>query len=110
MYDGVKAMIDKEKELRPQGATEAAPKKEEQQETQCGPQLKKPEDIVGFPKFPAGTKSLLMKHLTAEMWAKYKNAKDKHGFSFRAAILSGCQYTDSGVGVYAGSHDSYTAF
>ena len=36
--------------------------------------------------------------------------KDKHGFSFKAAILSGCQNTDSGVGVYAGSHDSYYSF
>jgi len=26
------------------------------------------------------------------------------------AIFSGCQNTDSGVGVYAGSHDSYYAF
>ena len=103
-------MIDKEKELRPQGGAEApkkeAPKVEEAKETTCGPQLKKPEEIVGFPKFPAGTKSLLMKHLTPEIWAKYQNSKDKHGFSFKAAILSGCQNTDSGVGVYAGSHDS----
>lgn len=92
MYDGVKAMIDKEKELRPKaGAAPQQPAKaEEHKETTCGPQLKKPEDIVGFPKFPAGTKSLLMKHLTPEMWAKYHDVKDKHGFSFRAAILSGC--------------------
>lgn len=109
MYDGVKAMIDKEKELRPKaGAAPQQPvvapqqpvvapqqpvagaKPEESKETVCGPQLKKPEDIVGFPKFPAGTKSLLMKHLTPEIWAKYQNSKDKHGFSFKAAILSGC--------------------
>ena len=25
-------------------------------------------------------------------------------------ILSGCQNVDSGIGVYAGSHDSYTTF
>ena len=72
--------------------------------------MKKPEDLVGFPKFPAGTKSLLMKHLTPEIWKKYADAKDKHGFSFKSAIFSGCQNTDSGVGVYAGSHDSYNAF
>jgi len=35
---------------------------------------------------------------------------DKHGFSFKAAILSGVQNVDSGIGVYAGSHDSYYAF
>lgn len=93
MYDGVKAMIDKEKELRPKGGAapqQPAAKAEEHKETACGPHLKKPEDIVGFPKFPAGTKSLLMKHLTPEMWEKYHNSKDKHGFSFKAAILSGC--------------------
>ena len=73
MYDGVKAMIEKEKELRgPKQQTQPpAQKVEEVKETQCGTNLKKPEDIVGFPKFPAGTKSLLMKHLTPELWAKY---------------------------------------
>tara|TARA_B110000305_G_C18892026_1_gene382306 strand:+ start:248 stop:454 length:207 start_codon:yes stop_codon:yes gene_type:complete len=25
-------------------------------------------------------------------------------------ILSGCQNIDSGIGIYAGSHDSYTTF
>ena len=96
MYDGVKAMIEKEKELRPKaGAVAEAPKKEvhaaeEHKETQCGKHLKKGGDIVGFPKFPADTKSLLMKHLTPEIWAKYQNAKDKHGFSFKDAIISGC--------------------
>lgn len=35
---------------------------------------------------------------------------DKHGFSFKQAIFSGCKNTDSGIGVYAGSHDSYAAF
>ena len=128
MYDGVKAMIEKEKELRalaqpkagvdtkpkvvadahPKVATDAAPKVEA--ETLCGPQIKNPEDIVGFPKFPAGTKSLLSKNLTPEIWHKFMDKKDKHGFSFKAAIVSGCQNVESGVGVYAGSHDSYYAF
>jgi arginine kinase len=39
-----------------------------------------------------------------------KDVKDKHGFSFKEAIFSGCKNTDSGIGVYAGSHDSYHAF
>ena len=107
-------MIEKEKELRPKQAApvqqQPAAHVEEHKETQCGPHLKKPDDITGFPKFPAGTKSLLMKHLTQDIWNKYHNSKDKHGFSFKASILSGCQNTDSGVGVYAGSHDSYYAF
>jgi hypothetical protein len=39
-----------------------------------------------------------------------KDKKDKHGFTFREAIFSGCKNTDSGIGVYAGSHDSYKVF
>lgn len=44
------------------------------------------------------------------MWEKLKDAKDKHGFTFKQAIFSGSKWTESGVGVYAGSHDSYYAF
>ena len=101
MYNGVKAMIAKEKELGG-GAVE--------EEVKCGPHLKKPEDLTGFPVFPEGTKSLLSKNLTRDLWNQLKDVKDKHGVSFRTAILSGCQNIDSGIGVYAGSHDSYTAF
>jgi hypothetical protein len=68
MYDGVKAMIEKEKDLRPKQTATAKGHAEEHKEIQCGSHLKIPEDIVGFPKFPAGTKSLLMKHLTPELW------------------------------------------
>lgn len=100
MYDGVKQMIDEEKKLI----------KAALGETICSSDLKSPTDLVGYPKFPVGTKSLLFKHLSSDIWAKYKDAKDKHGFSFKSAIFSGCQNTDSGVGVYAGSHDSYYAF
>ena len=39
-----------------------------------------------------------------------KDRKDKFGFTFRQAIFSGSKWTNSGVGVYAGSHDSYYAF
>ena len=60
--------------------------------------------------FPPGTKSLLSKNLTKEIWDQLKDKKDAHNFDFRSAILSGCQNVDSGIGVYAGSHDSYTAF
>ena len=73
MYDGVKAMIEKEKALQ----AEHGPK-----EILCGQHLKQPSDLIAMPKFPEGTKSLLMKHLTQEMWEKYKDKKDKHGFSF----------------------------
>lgn len=66
--------------------------------------------LAGYPIFPPGTHSLLKKHLTRELWSSLKTAKDKHGFSFTEAIFSGCKNTDSGIGVYAGSHDSYTEF
>jgi len=39
-----------------------------------------------------------------------KDKQDKHGYSFKECIFSGCKNTDSGVGVYAGSHDSYKVF
>lgn len=103
MYNGVKAMIEKEKELSPQ-------EEEKEEDILSGAHLKSPSELTGFPLFPQGTKSLLMKHLTREVWDELKNASDKHGFSFKQAIFSGCQNTDSGIGIYAGSHDSYTAF
>jgi creatine kinase len=101
MYDGVKAMIQKETELTPKVA---------ETEVQAGSHLKKPEDLTGFINFPEGTKSLLCKYLTKEIWDKYKNESDVHGFTFKQAILSGAQNVDSGIGVYAGSHSSYVSF
>ena len=72
--------------------------------------LVKPEDVENFPVFPDGTKSLLMKCLTKQIWFSLKDKKDKYGFTFREAIFSGCKNTDSGIGCYAGSHDSYRVF
>ena len=59
MYNGVKAMIKREKELMP---------KVEEKDVHCGSHLKAPSDITGYPVFPAGTKSLLSKFLTKEIW------------------------------------------
>jgi hypothetical protein len=79
--------------------------------THCGPWLKHPEDITNFPKFPAEyQKSLLCKALTKDVWEACKGRKDAAGVSFETCILSGCQNVDSGIGCYAGSHDSYTTF
>jgi len=75
-----------------------------------GSHLKDPESITGFPYFPTGTKSLLQKCLTKDIWEQCKDRRDKFGFTFRQAIFSGSKWTNSGVGVYAGSHDSYYAF
>jgi len=79
MYNGVKAMIDKEKELMPKEV-----------DIEAGSHLITTDDLKGFPIFPPGTKSLLSKHLTKEVWDSLKNTVDKHGFTFKQAILSGC--------------------
>jgi hypothetical protein len=79
-------------------------------DVQAGKDLLEPSDITGFPVFPEGTNSSVSKFLTREIFEKYHNKKDKAGVSFEQMILSGCQNVDSGIGVYAGSHDSYTTF
>lgn len=84
MYNGVKAMIEKEKEL---GGGGVAPVEEE---VKAGTHLRRPEDLTGFPVFPEGTTSLLSKNLTREIWDQLKNSSDSHGVSFKTAILSGC--------------------
>jgi len=78
--------------------------------TMMGEHLNSPEDIRGMPYFPSATKSLLSKCLTRDIWEQCKDRRDKFGFTFRQCIFSGSKYTESGVGVYAGSHDSYYAF
>ena len=48
--------------------------------------------------------------MTEDIWNEYKGKKDKAGVPFELMVLSGCQNVDSGIGIYAGSHDSYTTF
>ena len=71
MYNGVKAMILREKELTPKI------------DIKVGPQLQTYEDLKGFPIFPDGTKSLLSKYLTRDIWDKLYQTKDKFGFNFK---------------------------
>lgn len=78
--------------------------------TVCSNKLKTPEDLKGFPQFPAGCKSLVSKHLTKDIWDKYHDKSDKYGVSFKTCVFSGCQNIDSGIGCYAGSEDAYTCF
>merc|ERR1712151_1072426 len=78
--------------------------------TMVGSHLNSPDDIKGLPYFPTGTKSLLHKCLTKDIWEQCKDRRDKFGFTFRQAIFSGSKWPNSGGGVYAGSHDSYYAF
>ena len=44
------------------------------------------------------------------MWDKYHDKSDSAGVSFKTCIFSGCKNLDSGIGVYAGSENSYVAF
>ena len=60
--------------------------------------------------FPAGTKSLLAKHMSKAVWEEYKNQSDEAGVTFKTCVFSGIKNLDSGVGVYAGSHNAYTKF
>jgi len=43
-----------------------------------------------MPIFPHGTKSLLCKYLTEDIFNEYKGKKDLAGVSFEQLILSGC--------------------
>ena len=61
MYDGVKAMIKREKELRPAAAKQEG-------KVKAGSHLKSISDITGEIVFPVGTKSLLSKYLTPAVY------------------------------------------
>lgn len=74
------------------------------------PVFNKPEDMTEMPVFPEGCKSKLCKFLSPGVWEEYKDQKDSYGVSFKTVIFSGVKNFDSGIGVYAGSHDSYTKF
>jgi creatine kinase/arginine kinase len=63
-----------------------------------------------IPIFPKDCKSMLSKHLTAEVFEELKDKKSSCGFTLEKAILSGVQNSDSGIGVYAGDKDSYSTF
>lgn len=59
-------------------------------QTSCGPWLKTPDDIKGYPVFPAQyQQSLLCRHLSLEIWQELKDLSDNKT-SFRSCILSGC--------------------
>jgi len=99
MYSGVKEMMKEEMELAQKAGMVYA-----------GSHLKKIEDLTGPVQFPASCKSMVCKYLTPEIFNKYKDTKDKSGVPFKLMVLSGCQNVDSGIGLYAGSHDSYTTY
>jgi len=49
----------------------------------AGADLKTIKDITGYVVFPEGTKSLLSKFLTRDVFTKYYGKKDKCGVSFQ---------------------------
>jgi len=63
-----------------------------------------------YPKSLEGSKSLLAKYLTPEMFQELKDKKTKNGFTLSNAINSGVKNPDSGIGVYAGDEESYEVF
>ena len=52
----------------------------------------------------------MSRNLTKEIWDEYKDKRDAAGVSFKTCIFSGVKNLDSGIGCYAGSHDSYSTF
>lgn len=73
--------------------------------------FKSADELTDFDTFfQPGTKSELSKCLTKEIWEEYKDKSCKEGVSFKTCIFSGIKNQDSGIGVYAGSHDSYYTF
>lgn len=60
--------------------------------------------------FTSSTKSQLSKCLTKEIWEEYKDMSCSEGVTFKTCIYSGIKNQDSGIGIYAGSQDSYTTF
>ena len=89
MYNGVREMINAEKELEKTAFSYVSDKK---------------------PNFDISCTSLLSKTLTKEIWDKLKDKKDSFGCTLGHIINSGVVNQDSSIGVYAGSEESYTVF
>jgi hypothetical protein len=77
MYDGVKAMIKREKELMGINAPSTETTAVVGANVKAGTHLKKPEDITGMVDFPAGTKSSLCRFMSKDIFNKYFGKKDK---------------------------------
>lgn len=66
------------------------------------------QDVNTF--FKPDTNSALSRHLTQEIWNEYKDKSCAEGVSFKTCVFSGVANLDSGIGIYAGSHDAYYTF
>ena len=73
--------------------------------------LKSSTELVAYESFfHKDTKSALSRHLSKEIWEEYKDQSDDCGVTFKTMVFSGIKNQDSGIGLYAGSHGSYTKF
>ena len=73
--------------------------------------FKSADELVDFETFfTPECKSELKKCLTKEIWEEYKDQSCSQGVTFKTCIFSGVANQDSGIGLYAGSHDAYTTF
>jgi len=73
--------------------------------------FKTSDELVDFDTFfTKDCKSELKKCLTREIWEEYKDQKCSQGVTFKTCIFSGVKNQDSGIGIYAGSHDAYKCF
>lgn len=63
-----------------------------------------------YPTELKGSKSLLAKYLTKEIFEELKNKTTPHGFTLYKAVNSGLKNLDSGIGAYAGDEESYEVF
>lgn len=68
------------------------------------------ERLYGLLKADKNCKSLLSKHLNDKVVADLKGKKSKFDGGLADCIRSGCENTDSGVGVYASDPDAYNTF
>jgi len=65
---------------------------------------------MSYPTFTSKHTSLMAKFLTPELYEALKDLKTPSGFTLDAAIKSGLENPDSGIGIYAGDSESYTTF
>lgn len=79
-------------------------------DVKVGSHLKSINDLTGYPIFEAGNKSCVARFNTREIWKQFHDKKDAYGVPYKLCIFSGCKNTDSSIGVYSGSHDSYKTF
>lgn len=73
--------------------------------------FKSADELTDFDTFfTPECKSELKKCLTKEIWEEYKDKSCSQGVTFKTCIFSGVKNQDSGIGIYAGSHDAYKCF